>query len=364
MKQYLINFLKFVLFLGTGIVILYLVYRGQSAGYYEQECLPNGIPQEECSLFDKIIGDFKGVNYFWIFMVLVAFTISNLSRAVRWKMLMKPLGYRPKFSNCFLTIIIKYLVNLGLPRVGEVAQAGVLSQYEKLAPEKVMGTIILDRIFDVISLLIVIGLAFILQTDALFSYINEASAGAEEGATIAWYQSPFFWIIVGMSILAIIAWIYRVQLRASKIGKKVENLLKGFVEGLLTVRKLDRPWLFILHSINIWVMYFFMTYLCFFAYEPTEHLGPMAGLTAFAFGALGIVIPSPGGMGTYQYLVVQALSIYGIGSIAAFSFANICFFSIQLGCNVLLGLLAFAILPVINRNYHPEPVTDEPALQG
>ena len=98
-----------------------------------------------------------------------------------------------------------------------------------------------------------------------------------------------------------------------------------------------------------------MTYLCFFAYEPTAGLSPVAGLMVFVFGAFGIVIPSPGGMGTFHFLAIQALAMYGISGGDAFSFANILFFSVQLGCNVVVGIVALIILPIINQNYNPEP---------
>lgn len=107
------------------------------------------------------------------------------------------------------------------------------------------------------------------------------------------------------------------------------------------------------HSVVIWLMYFLMTYLCFFAFGPTAHLGLMAGLLVFVFGAFGIVIPSPGGMGTYQIAVTAGLVIYGVGRADAFAFSNICFFTINLFCNIGFGLLGYLLLPLLNKNYQP-----------
>jgi len=106
---------------------------------------------------------------------------------------------------------------------------------------------------------------------------------------------------------------------------------------------------FVFHSILIWFCYFAMTYVIFFAFKPTEHLGPVAGLVVFVFGTLGIVFPSPGGMGSYHFLVEEGLTLYGVGEADAFSFANIMFFSVQLFCNVLFGILALIILPIYNK---------------
>ena len=161
--------------------------------------------------------------------------------------------------------------------------------------------------------------------------------------------------LAGLGALGLV-FLFRKQLMQTKFFKKIVNILLGFWEGIQTVRKLDKPWLLIFHSVNIWFMYFVMTYLCFFAFEPTSHLGPVVGLIVFVFGGWGIVIPSPGGMGTYHFLAQTALSMYGVSGEDGFSWANISFFSIQLGCNITIGILALLLLPWFNRNYTPPSV--------
>ena len=349
MKNKIINFLKFLVFLSIGLTILYLVYRNQNIAYQE-ECLLRGIPEADCSLLKKVINDFKGVNYWWILTVLIAFTISNISRAVRWGMLLKPLGHPPRLVNTFFTTIIMYFANLGLPRVGEVVRAGALSRYERYAVEKVMGTIVVERIFDVISILIVSALAILLEYETIWSFFNE-NVNVEE-RTGGLGNLLLIAGGAGMGVLGL-AYIFRKQLKKTKFFKKVITIARGFWEGLLTIRKLDQPWWFLFHSVNIWFMYFVMTYLCFFAFEPTAHLGPIVGLIVFVFGGWGVVIPSPGGMGTYHFLAQTALSMYGISGEDGFSWANISFFSIQLGCNISIGILALLLLPWLNKDYKP-----------
>ena len=298
-----------------------------------------------------MVNDFVGVDYFWIGLVLLAFIISNISRAVRWLILLRPLGYQPRMINAFLSIMIGYFANLGLPRMGEVARAGTLARYERIGLEKVMGTIVVDRIFDVISILLLTALALALEFDAILDF-------AKKNVHI---ENPFsgsaypYWL-AGL-ILASIAGLfiaYRRKLKQSRIYLRITQIAKGFVEGLQTLRRIDKVGWFAFHSVNIWLMYFLMTYLCFFAFEPTSGLPPVAGLTVFIFGAWGIVIPSPGGMGTYHFLAQTALGIYGIEGDDGFSWANISFFSIQLGINVLVGILSLLFLPLINRNYQPD----------
>lgn len=345
-QRALINILKAILFVGFGVAILYLLFRSQNADY-QLYCEEQGIAPSDCNLFQKIIGDFKTVNYFWIGLVLLAFTISNISRAARWNMLLRPLGYQPKFINSFLTIMLGYFANLGFPRVGEVVRAGSLARYENIPAEKAIGTVVVDRIVDMMSLLIVIGLAFLLEFNTLWGYIRE---NVNLGDTDSILTNRYLWLLmtIGLSGLTILLY-FRTQIITSKFGQKIINLLKGFLEGIRTISQLERPWLFVLHSINIWVMYYLMTYLAFFSFAPTAHLTPLVGLMVFVFGSLGIVVPAPGGMGAYQGLVTVALGIYGVEQSDGFSFANIVFFSIQIGCNVFFGLIALIVLPLINK---------------
>ena len=161
MKPILRNFLKFFIFLGLGLGILFLLYRSQNKGYQAQ-CALDGIPAEDCNLITKVVTDFANADFMWLLIVILLFMVSNLSRTVRWNMLVKPLGHQPRFVNSFGAIMIGYFANLGIPRVGEVVRAGVLSRYEKIEVEKVIGTVAVDRAVDVLSILLVNVLALIL----------------------------------------------------------------------------------------------------------------------------------------------------------------------------------------------------------
>ena len=341
--------------------ILYYLYTTQNAAFQEQ-CVLDGIPPEECSLMNKLVTDFTNSNFWWILMVLVAFTLSNVSRAMRWNMLLQPLGYQPRLGNSFLIVIVTYFVNLFLPRAGEVARAGLISKYEAIPVEKAMGTIVLDRLLDMIMLLLIIGLTFLLEFDTLTSYLKEEMADGGGGTLL---QNP---VVIGLVVAGVVAalllFVFRKKMMRTAIYGKVKKLLIGFGEGLKTIGKLDNPGLFIFHTIFIWVMYFMMSYFCFFAFAPTAGLSPMAALMVFVFGTFGIVIPSPGGMGTFHFFAMEALKIYGVASADAFSFANILFFSVQIGCNVVIGLLAFILLPIMNKNYKPGSTRDIPTLEG
>lgn len=355
MQRFIVNFLKFLLFLGVGVLILYLLYRHQNAAF-QAECALKGIPGEECNLMDKVLHDFSTVKVSWLFLVLCAFITSNISRAIRWNMLIKPLGYTPRLINSFFCIMIGYFANLGLPRLGEVLRAGTMAQYENIPVEKVMGTVVVDRIIDVISILLVTALAIFLEYDTILAFAKQHVAIADK---IAMLQNMLIWgiplMLLGMAGL----WYFRKQLLATSIGQKIMGFAQGFWQGIQTVRQLDSPWLFLFHSFLIWFMYYSMTFLNFHAFAPTAHLSLVAALITFVFGGWGIVIPSPGGMGTYHFLAQTALAMYGISGEDGFSWANISFFTIQLGGNVAIGLSSWLLLPVVNRNYQPKALSHE-----
>ncbi len=351
MNQRLIDILKFLVFLSIGLGILYFVYNSQNAAFQEQ-CRLDNIPASECSLTDKLISDFKSVNYWWILAVLAAFMISNVSRALRWNMLIYPLDYRPKAANTFFATMIGYFANLGLPRMGEVIRAGTITRYEKIPLEKVMGTVVVDRVMDVICLLVVIGLTFLLEFDRLWGYL---SVNAQLGNKASFFTSPIFLGAISFFVFIIILfYIFRKSILESALFKKIKNLVLGFWEGIKTIAKLDNVALFLFHTIVIWLMYYLMTYLAFMSFAPTAHLGLSAALLVFTFGALGIVIPSPGGMGTYHFLVIAALTLYGISGDDAFSLANVLFFSVNMFCNIFFGIVGLIVLPIINKNYIPK----------
>jgi len=350
LNKRLLNLLKFLLFLSIGAGILYFVYRRQDAAFRE-DCVLKNVPAEDCSLLQKVFADFGIVNYWWILLVIVAFAISNISRAIRWNMLLGALGYRPRLINGFLSIMIGYFTNLGLPRAGEVIRAGTMARYERIPAEKVMGTVVADRVVDVLSILVMSALALLLEFDKLWELMGPFFKGF--WTKLTGNSLYLMAVLAGFALVFAVLYRFRNRLGQNPIIRKIAQLASGLWQGIQTVRQLDKPWIFLLHSINIWVMFFVMTYLCFLAFGPTAHLSLTAALVVFTLGTWGMVVPSPGGMGTFHLLAQIGLTAYGVSGDDAFSWANISFFSVQLGSNILLGLLAFMILPVINKNYVP-----------
>lgn len=341
-------FLKITVFFAVGLGILYLVYQRQDVAF-KADCAIKGTPESECSLIQKIISDIGSANYFWVLITMAIFMATNVIRALRWKMMFQALGYQPRFINLLGTIMINYLANLGIPRSGEVIRAGLISKYEDIPVEKALGTIFTDRIFDVIMLILVIGLTMLVGGSTFINYLDQNINFSEKLSVLTnnpiWIISLLLIGLVGLLVM----YKNKTKVRSSALGIKLINVLKGFNDGVQSVKHVSSIPLFLLYTVGIWVLYFFMLYLAFWSFEPTAHLGPIAGLVVFTFGSLGVLIPTPGGMGSYHYLVGEALSMYGIHGADAFSFANIVFFSIQLFVCVLFGIIALVVLPTINK---------------
>lgn len=349
MNTHLTKALKISLFFAVGIIILYLVYQRQELAF-QADCALKGTPADQCSLLNKIISDISNANYFWVIITMILFLITNIFRALRWKMMLEAIGYQPRLINLFGTIMINYLANLGIPRSGEVIRAGLISQYEDIPVEKALGTIFTDRIFDVIMLALVIGLAVLIGGSDFLAYLDQNINLGQKFGDLMQNTKAVFILLLLSGLIVWFVWSNRTKINNSKIGIKLRNLIKGFSDGVQSVRHVSSIPMFIFYTVGIWVLYYFMMYFAFFTFAPTAHLGPIAGLVVFVFGSLGILIPTPGGMGSYHYLVGEALSMYGVSGVDAFSFANIVFFSIQLFVNILFGIISLIVLPVINKN--------------
>ena len=344
MKLSIGSILKFIIFVGIGILLFYFLFSNAQESYLE-ECALKGIPESDCSLVDKITSDFKSTNFIWLLVILVLYMLSNFFRALRWSQMIEPLGYSPRVVNSLGALMIGYFTNMAFPRIGEFIKTGTLSRYENIPFETTMGTVIVDRILDVTALLVVIAIALV------FSYGTFADYFADNFQMPGWFSWPLL-IGVGLLGLLFLYFLNRFLINGEFEGglmKKLQTISFGLKEGLFSLTKVKNLPLLILYTIGIWVLYYLMTYLCFFAFEPVSHLSPLAGLVVFVFGTLGMVFPSPGGMGSYHLLISQALVIYGINEVDAFSFSNIIFFTINIFGNIIFGLLFFIVLPFYNK---------------
>lgn len=283
-----------------------------------------------------IINSFKTANYWWVALSLFFGVLSHLSRAYRWKFMIEPLGYKPKFPNLVMTVLVAYLVNLVIPRAGEIARATTFSKYEKVPFEKAFGTIVAERVADVIMLLSIISLAFLLQGDLIKSYLfKEEESG---------YQSQIILAILGG--LAIVGY-FIIKKSKHPFILKVKSFFEGLFEGVKSILKMKSKWAFIFHTVFIWAMYVLMFYATTFALPETTNLPFGAIIVGFVVGGLSMALTN-GGLGVYPVAVAGALVLYGVEANPANAFGWIMWTS-QTIMILLFGGLSFLMLPIYNK---------------
>jgi uncharacterized protein (TIRG00374 family) len=263
--------------------------------------------------------------------------LSHLSRAIRWNFLLKPMGYTPKVSNNFFMVMIAYLANLGVPRSGEFLRATALATYEDVPFEKGFGTIVTERVIDVIMLLLIIISALLLQTNFILEYLRDY------GFNLAFS--------IGILLIGILGLIILIRLiRRSKDGflLKIKGFLDGMLLGVGSILKMEKKWAFVFHTIFIWACYVGMFWAIKFAIPETVELGMSELLVAFVAGAFAMMV-FPGGLGGYPVFVSAALALYGITSNSGDAFGWIMWIA-QTLMIIFFGAISFVLLPLLNRN--------------
>lgn len=237
-------------------------------------------------------------NKFYLLLMAVVAVISHWLRAVRWKMLMVPTGHIVQTWSSFHSIMIGYLVNLGIPRGGEISRSYNLYKLEKTPIETSFGTVVAERLVDLICMILLVALAFLAEWDHLMAFFGELGIGqSPPNLTIpSWVWAV---LAVGVSML--------LGIYLMRKNEKVMKILGGFKNGFMSILLLKQKGLFVFYSVSIWVLYFLMTYSVMLAFEQTSSLGPGAVLILFAIGAIAMALPLPGGLGSYHTLMPLGL---------------------------------------------------------
>ena len=284
---------------------------------------------------DILIGYFKEANYSWIFLGLFFGVLSHLSRAYRWKFMLEPLGFKPKFTNSVLAVLVGYLVNLAIPRAGEVSRAVVLTNYEDVPFEKGFGTIVAERIADLIMMLCIILITLFVQFDFIYELLTKNFNPIKISVSLAI-------LIVGFYILSSF-----VKKAKSGFLLKIKTFFAGLKEGVTSIFKMKNKWAFIFHTLFIWVMYVAMFWATIPAIEGLNV--PLGGiLIGFIAGGFSIAATN-GGIGLYPIAVAGALALFDIPSEPATAFGWI-MWTAQTAMIIVFGGLAFLLLPIYNKN--------------
>lgn len=282
-----------------------------------------------------LVSYFKNANYWWILLGLFFGILSHLSRAYRWRFILEPIGYKPKLGNSILAVLVGYLVNLAIPRAGEVSRAAVLANYENVPFEKGFGTIVAERIADLIMMLVIILITLFVQFDFIYDLLTKNFDPTK--------------IILLLVLLIAGFFIFTSFVKKAKKGflLKIKTFVSGLVEGVTSIFKMKKKWAFIFHTFFIWAMYVAMFWATIPAIEGLQV--PIGGvLIGFIAGAFSIAATN-GGIGLYPVAVAGALALFGVPEEPATAFGWI-MWTAQTAMIIIFGGLSFLVLPIYNKN--------------
>ncbi|MGV9004745.1 lysylphosphatidylglycerol synthase transmembrane domain-containing protein [Flavobacterium sp.] len=286
---------------------------------------------------DKIKISFQKANYYYIALSLVISCFGYWSRAYRWKYALQHLGYETKFYNNCFTVSVSYLMNLTVPRSGEISRAALLKKYENVPFDKAFGTIVAERMVDLAIFLLFVIIGFLLQYDKLNQFLHDNDISLKTIGVFALVAFALF-------IIFILIWIYAEW----NIILKLKNKLSGLVEGMTTIFKMKTKWKYLFHSFFIWFSYLTMFYVTIFAMPETANISFDIVIMGFIFGSLAIGF-SNGGLGAYPFSIALVLSLYGISTEAGTAFGWLVWSS-QTLLTITLGLVSYLLLPILNKN--------------
>jgi uncharacterized protein (TIRG00374 family) len=261
--------------------------------------------------FEKILQDLKSVNYWWILLSLVFAFLAYLARAHRWNILIEPLNFRPPLSHTLYSLMIGYLANFAFPRIGEITRCATLAKKEKIPVDKLIGTVIIERAVDLLSLISIMIFLLIIRLDTFGAFLrNSVFVPVSEKISSTFGFSWFIWIAIAGTFIGFIAlyFFFREQLAKIAVVGKVKNMVKGVLSGLKTVYLLQRRWEFVFYSVLIWFLYLMMTWVAVFALPATSGLTLLDGMFILVIGGLGMSAPVQGGIGAYHWIVSRGLA--------------------------------------------------------
>jgi hypothetical protein len=299
LKQFIAKSLKYLILLLIGIVLLYFAFKEQD--------------------LNLLLEDLRRAEYVWVFASVLFAYFAHLLRAYRWRMMISSLGHgTPSVINTFYAVLIGYLANLAFPRMGEVSRCGVINKTDQIPIVKLIGTVVAERLIDLLMLGFIIFLAIAIQfgllSDFLYNNLLIKLTGSEGYFTLLVFASCL------LILMLVLFYIFK---KREKLGiwYKIHNFYLDIISGIFSIKAMGNKAGFIAYSILIWLMYGISVYLCFFALKATAELGPVVALSTLVFSSLAMIAPVQGGIGAFHWMVSEGLTIYGIERSEGLAFA-------------------------------------------
>jgi uncharacterized protein (TIRG00374 family) len=329
MKRRWLTWLQYLLFTGGGFFLVWWQLKSMT-------------PVEKSEFYRAI----SQTNYWVIIPVVCMSLASHLSRAMRWKLLLEPVGYQPKIANAFMATMIGYLANSAVPRLGEVLKCSMLARYEKMRIDRLVGTILLERSFDLICFALFVGLTILFQLDLIGTMLSTYWQTAQQKI------HGFSWAYVALIlvVLLLLFFVARMLLRKMsnmKLVKKLMQIFSGVADGFKSILQLKNRRAFLMHTLFIWLMYLGQIYVGFLSLEETAGLSLGAACSVLTLASLSMIV-TPGGIGSFPIFVMEVLLLYQIESPVGKAFGWL-MWGVSTGLIVVSGLLSLVILPWYNR---------------
>ncbi|MFV0604829.1 MAG: YbhN family protein [Niabella sp.] len=331
MTQKIRPIFRFLFFLGLGLLFVWWSIKDIT-------------PNEKQHIFNAL----KGVKYSIILIGFITILFSHWVRAIRWRLLIEPLGYSPSKSNTFFAVMIGYLANQAVPRLGEVLKCSTLTRYEKIPIDKLLGTVILERLIDAICLLLIFVFTLAIQPDLYNTIMHTFFEGSEGGS----FSNLLLLIavIAGIVIVGIFAWMLIAKKNFSDIRYIIKNIITRVWQGITAIRHLKKRGAFIFYTVLMWFLYTICGYLGFWAFTEMQQYGFTEMFTVLCAGSIGMVA-TPGGIGAYAFLIQKTMQLYGADSSIALAYGWLMWL-VQIAAVLVGGLFSLIALPFKNRNVH------------
>ncbi|MFW6227273.1 MAG: lysylphosphatidylglycerol synthase transmembrane domain-containing protein [Bacteroidota bacterium] len=320
------NIIKYTLFLGSGVLIFWLIYRDRD--------------------MEQFLNLIKNLEYKWLVVSVILGILAHVSRAFRWNMLIKPLGYRPKVYNSFLAVLVLYLTNLIIPRAGEITRCTVLTKYEKIPTSHLIGTVVTERIVDTLVLFLIAIVIFLTNSDIFVRFYTSHPEMQDNIKGLLTFKSIAIILFSVLFILGLLIFITK-RFKNNKIFNKLRGTKKDFIKGIKSIKDVKNKPIFIAHTLFIFLMWLLMLYVVFWAYEPTKYLSLNVGAVTFLMGGLAMLAPVQGGIGPWHFMVRETLFLYGISRAHGEDFAFVAHSTTNL-IYLVIGTIALIILPLVN----------------
>jgi uncharacterized protein (TIRG00374 family) len=329
MKKRISQLLQYVIFLGGGIFLVWWQLKSMNL-------------EEKNEFYNAI----KNANFWILIPISIMSIMSHISRSMRWKLLMEPLDFHPKLRNVFMVTMVGYLANAAIPRLGELLKCTFLARYEKLKLDKLVGTIILERSFDLICYALFIAITILIQIKIIGSFASEKLDRLFQGNPMLTFLKISICIIVIIMCWFLFRWVIK-RYPQNKLILKINLMIKGIFEGLSTIKHMKKKRAFLLHTLFIWCMYLGQIYLGFWGLDSTASLGIGAACSVLSLATLSMIV-TPGGIGSFPIFVMQTLMIYGLTNAQGKAFGWL-MWSASTGLIVLVGFVSLLLLPLLNK---------------